>query len=400
MKKLITLLISTISFNSSADYIFVDHLKQNNDRMQRGISIPTHEADTTFLGLSYDSESNSIGRAKCINGNEELTHSLSSQDFYIRRDQRSEKITSSNNGGLEVDIDFSAFILEAGGEIDEFGSQSKYSNSFTFSYNVVPYSKVLRPSNNGGYEISPYCGGQLFGDSFINAIDYGASLIVTVNIDYADDTTKKEISGAMGVNADGVFSLEISGLNNINELSRKLNISIKAKQNGGNETGIFTIIPNNFMECNLTDIHLCFDVFSSLINYAKNDLPNQLNTENDYNIIGVHTEKYLDSGINRHRDSSIEESINSIVTRNKIISKIEKFRDDEKRSTSLAHKFFSNNQDLDVFSEISYKANFNISVLLGTMNTCNQNRIGNICLNKYNNDIQSLMPYDRTKLYF
>ncbi|NQZ05700.1 MAG: hypothetical protein HRT35_00930 [Algicola sp.] len=190
-----------------------------------------------------------------------------------------------------------------------------YSNTYTIIGRVSPKKMVLLPTEEAENGVGTHQGLQptqamhnwvgilgvsdalvnQIGDEFIQAVELGSWVMVTLRFDYLNEQDKKEIGGTLAVSMSGV---EIEGEITWADIknAETVNVTLRAHQVGGNPGELVNVLPDNFQSCTLAAPEACLDLFTNAVNYVKVDYPAQFVLPSDYDRIKYYTSRYDESG--------------------------------------------------------------------------------------------------------
>lgn len=265
--------------------------------------------DHVPIGTAYDSQRNIFLNVQPVAGIIDESYGNTALKFKTGIDMAYEDLLSTLNGSVDIDVNFPVVRVSAGASIAKEMSTSTYSSSYTFSASSTPRKRVLLPiDQDAGYTLTTagervandYQGSiqDLVGDEFVTGIEYGASIVVNLKIDYGSNRDKSDIGGYLDVDLyGGVFNVggELRFLDD--EKKSSVQITVRAMQQGGDPKQLLTVIPNNIIQCSLENPNPCFDMFSSAVDYSKNKFPDQLNSLDDYNVVHYFTTRYENSSL-------------------------------------------------------------------------------------------------------
>ncbi|MBF0441165.1 MAG: hypothetical protein HQK54_04610 [Oligoflexales bacterium] len=143
---------------------------------------------------------------------------------------------------------------------------------------------------------------EVCGDEFVSEIQYGASLIATLRLDFVKKEDKAEVESKLGLDIpDGKFKLDGQIKTVSKAVRNRTRVTLLAKQFGGDPAGLFKILPDNMAYCTLENIDQCLMTMNQLVIYAKSDFHASLlqpGTESSgWNVVKYITQRYSDSGL-------------------------------------------------------------------------------------------------------
>lgn len=248
--------------------------------------------------------------------------------FSVATDMSHKAILDSISGSANAELSFGSVGVSGYIAMASETAADAYVGTYTLFARVKPEKAVLLPKNvsvnsvpaaqlaGTGEGLQPtgaflgwqsiYSNGQDLmaktGDEFIQAIELGSWLMVTLKFEYNNAQDKKEIGGRLavdwagGIQAEG--SADWSSINN----AGSVDVTISAYQAGGDYQNLVNILPLGIRECTLDTPEICFGLFSQAVTYMNSDYPQQFQNPDGslnygkFNIIRYFTEKYADSG--------------------------------------------------------------------------------------------------------
>ena len=277
-------------------------------------------ADGSLLG---DADGDGIDDSASFLGNTEA-------HFSVSVDASHKSVLDSISGGASADLKFASVDVSGNIAIATESAADSYVGTYTLFARVKPEKAVLLPEveSEGGIAASELTGtgvglqptgsftgwqgilgnGQPLmdkvGDEFIQAIEYGSWLMVTLKFEYRNAEDKKNIGGQLSVNwAGGIDANGSANFSSIENAST-VDVTISAYQYGGDSQELATIIPNGLLSCRLNNPTACFDLFANAVDYMKTDYPEQFKNAdgslnlNQFNKIRYFTERYDQTGPN------------------------------------------------------------------------------------------------------
>lgn len=265
--------------------------------------------DHVPIGTAYDSQKKRFLNVQAVAGEVSENFGNTELRFETGIDMSYDDLLSTLNGSVDVDVNFPVVRVSAGASLAKEMASSGYSSSYTFSASSTPKKALLLPVNsNQGFTLSPagetianqYQSKmqQMVGDEFVTGIEYGASVLVNLKIDYGSSKDKTEIGGYLDVDLyGGVFNVggQLKYLQD--DVKSSVKITVRAIQQGGDPKQLLSIIPNNIISCSMSNPEPCFDMFSEAVDYAKNGFRGQLNQLSDYNVVRYYTTRYDQSSL-------------------------------------------------------------------------------------------------------
>lgn len=391
----------------------VDFDTLNMNQLKSASFINPSLKDTVKLGLPYNSQRGVFKTFDCISGKTITSKANSSQGFQFQIASDANKDFDWLRGSLTADLTLPVLTLSAGGKIDKSDTSNSLRTSYKLNYNTVFQTKVITPLANGSYKQTSQCKRisemadedklQYAGDSFISALEYGASLDLDVTISFMNKETKDLLQGRMSASYSGLFNLDLGGLDNNEKYLKQANVSIKAQQLGGDPTQLVKLMADDTVKCGLDNLDPCFAMFKALSNYANTSLPLQLANEQNHALLKIYTSKYADSALD-----GLASDVNHDVTyetkkvKNVLVELMAQNLEDYARSIDLLTSYSGLLKPTEEISleKIKIQVDENSNIISNMINYCNDNPYENDCSNKYNQNKSRIINYDRTKLFF
>lgn len=371
-------------------------------------SIINHDGQDNYiyLGNGYNSDTYDRKHFTCLSGREiesgnvrqivETTH-----NFTFDQARR------VSSGDLSVSVSSPMMSAGAGAEWAYDVASSDLSQSINMTIFYKPKKDVIIPSSRsvGVLELTPVCMDIVnnrsdlltdsVGNEFVAAIDYIASLSISLIITSSSKKDRDLLAGALrfsrlGVALDGELS-QIS-----NQLSSAARVSLNLRQVGGDPAELIRFGAENggdAVECSMaigTDpnsLSKCLAIFDSAISYAKNSFKGQLQDSSDYAVSGYYTSRYDISG----QEQLLPEEPSPIVNIYRDMKMIElysdyaKYRQDNMLANSLIESSYGRSEEyissLESISELSFD---NLVLAMDIMEYCEVNPYGTRCIDYFN----------------
>ncbi|MBA8667207.1 hypothetical protein H1Q59_04800 [Holosporaceae bacterium 'Namur'] len=153
--------------------------------------------------------------------------------------------------------------------------------------------------------VKPYFG-IVCGDKYIDSYDEGASLIMSINLNFGSHYEKEEFKAKAGASWGNIFSASGEIQKIANELNIGGSVSIQALQVGGDPSQLSKILEKDssgkyyVLSCDLKAMDNCINAASSLLNYAVNDFRTQISNNTGLTPLGAgfaHSEKIEHIGL-------------------------------------------------------------------------------------------------------
>ncbi len=252
--------------------------------VSQSLVVPDNK-ENSHLGKPYHSDKKFFFEGTCAQGTEVSTLGNTRQDLFMELNINEQKLSDILVGSASADIEFGPYSVHGDISIDTADLSDEFSTTFTFIYRVTPKSQVLVPDNgqsrfnpssacvtSAGYA-TPGQVKESIGDQFIYATRSRAYITLNMKIEFKNKMHKNFFAGAILLEND-VLSLSAEGEYLDLLESNSVNISVKAEQEGGDPTALQLAI-GDVSDCSPAAIQNCLAHFDSVIQYAKNDFPDQ-----------------------------------------------------------------------------------------------------------------------------
>jgi hypothetical protein len=239
------------------------------------------------------------------------TSILATQDMSFRQ------LSSRLSGEISVTLDFPSVQADAGASLALESASDDYSRNWVFSVINQSKSQTLQGINGASSPVLSTAGQtiaaqhdaaqlndtelvQRVGTDYVNEIEYGSQLFVSMKMDFINSADKQNIGGYITVDTSG-GTVSVDGKINFlsQEVKSSVKITVSAHQFGGDPLGLLTILPVNILSCTLDTPTACFDLFENSVKYARglapwvgNGFKDQVINVADANVIGYQTRPY------------------------------------------------------------------------------------------------------------
>lgn len=270
--------------------------------------VPASYTDTAVLGQAYSKNRKKIFNVNCVKG-ESIVRGNEIGILKYQKDMRYHEVMDALNGNLSLGVQFSQIHAGASAKIALSQASDDHSETHTFFWSGINRKEIFKPgtvvpSERGEFYIENYNDrlSEKCGDEFIAEIQYGAILLATLRIDFLNKSDKKSFGGGLNIGLmDGILDVKGDFEKVNNDIKRRTKVSVIVKQLGGNATGLLTVVPDNVMNCSLSDISPCLTTMSNLIKYGEGAFRESLEMPDDdhtnWNVIKYVTQRYDESGL-------------------------------------------------------------------------------------------------------
>jgi len=222
--------------------------------------------------------------------------------FFVGIDMAQKTVSDLLSGGASGDVKFSSLNVKGTIEAAIESSSDQYTGSYTLVARVKPRKAVLYPepvASNGlsadqvtgtgdaqlypsndmkleaGAASTSQALQEIIGDEYVEAVEYGSWLIVSLKFEYLNSQDKKDIGGQIQVDWAGGVNVDGGGSFSNIDRANTVKVSIYAEQFGGNTGRLDNILASNILSCSLNSPTSCFSTFSAAIDYMRDDYPGQ-----------------------------------------------------------------------------------------------------------------------------
>ncbi|NQZ10456.1 MAG: hypothetical protein HRT35_25160, partial [Algicola sp.] len=216
------------------------------------------------------------------------------------------------------------------------------------------------------------------GDEFVQAVEYGAWVMVTMKFEYLNAQDKIDIGGQIAVSFAGVVEVDADGNYVDIENAQSVNVSIIAKQVGGDPDQLPGVLSTSIISCTLDAPENCLDVFAAAATYVRQDFPAQFQADSleGYNVTRYFTSRYDESGpvLASYMPDNYtnEQTFNSKIALRAMSSRWERALLDARRADYLLNNSVAYLSAGEVTQIASLKtlANANATALSAAITTC------------------------------
>ncbi len=373
--------------------------------------VPSTHSDTGIPGQAYHGDKRKLLNVSCVEGEiSELLGNVTSE-FELRQDLGFTDLIDRLGGKLSVDTNFPTVRAGASARYATENTASVNASSYNFFWRATPKKRVLKSGPDGSYRLSAF--GQEVakqpafalnrcGDEFITSIEYGAMLNVTLKMEFRNEQDKRDIGGNLTVDVTGGIVKVDGKLDYLDQTVKKsVKITVEAQQHGGDPLRLLQVIPDNLVTCSLDNPSLCFSVFASAIQYAKNDLAGQFTSLDSYNVVKYTTQKYAESGIYTLQPPGGYPTVDALVedARQNLDRVFQQALMDRSRARKLINSYreWLSDELYQKIMDLEAKANRNTSRLSNASVYCFDNPYAG-CLEQAENTFKVLEAYDASLL--
>jgi hypothetical protein len=401
----------TIFFGSLAWLVGCGPQVTEQDNKLDRSEVPSSHRDFAILGQSYHADQKRFLNTACVTGKSVNTLGNTQAEFELDLDLGFSEVIDRLGGKLSADVTFPVVRAGASARYGQEMAASENVSTYHFSWRMTPKKQVLRP---GSYQLTEV--GQRYADSssadllnkcgneFVTAIEYGASLNVNLRMEYRNAKDKREIGGKIKVGVGQAIDIvKVEGdLDYLDEeVKKSVKITVQAIQRGGDPIQLLKVVPNNLITCSLEDPSPCFQVFSDAVKYAKEDLINQFEGPESYNVIRYYTERYDESAVEQLTPDSGYPTVDVLVeqARIELDDKFQQALLDQERAAKLssAYREWLSDEDYEIIKSIEQAAKSNSRLYSNAAVFCYNNPYDG-CMERVDNIENQVESYDRQKL--
>ena len=372
--------------------------------------VPGAVNDHVPLGTAYNRFSGKFLNFQTIKGEVQEDGNTAS-NIVSKNDLNFRQLSSRLSGDLTIELKFPAIQADAGASVALESASDNYTSNYIYSVINKSKSQVLRGidtatspvlSEAGQIIADQYDDGdgdlsntemlQRVGTDYVSEIEYGSQLFVSMKMAFLNETDKKDISGALSIDAyEGTVSINGDLETMSSEIKKSVKITVSAHQFGGDPLGLLTILPDNILSCDLDTPTACLELFENAVNYGKGagkwygeGFKDQVILLADANVIGYQTSAY-DEG-NAQMGRLVPKSY-SVDNNSDIIEELELLYVDELKSRSRAQavlkhygSYLTSTQRTELTS-INQATTNNAFALASLSDYCRDNYTGGDCDN-------------------
>ncbi len=246
-------------------------------------------ADGIEPGRGYSSDTEAIAPTTCYNVLS-VNRGMQTSQTNFSTAQNTSQIASQFN----VATDFGGVygILGLSGMMSYLDDVSENSYSMSFNYSEkIAQSVNMQYSYNAATILNEtgqaiYANGtnpmfRLFcGDKLVTSYIEGAGLILSMQVNFIDSSSKEIFKSAVGASVFGFGSAGAQIQNIATSYHLQGQLVVQAYQLGGHPEQLSKIFQNssNIFRCDINNTTACQNAAATMLNYASNDFPTQFNT--------------------------------------------------------------------------------------------------------------------------
>lgn len=284
--------------------------ERTNDTNQDATSnsIISYDGTTAAnLGQAYDSRINKIFGYGCVDGESETKGGLSSQIEYFR-DLSSEQLQEKIAIGLGVTVGVGTVNVTPAVAYTLENAADSLTSTQTVAVKVRGRSVRLKRDgvalsgigqrlvHNHHDNVFQWCGNE-----YVGQIDYGASLLATLRYTFASTRDKQSIGGSLGVGVGPAGFFDFIGLRLglktvVQVAKERATVHVSGLQLGGQPEQLTQALPAEVISCRLSEPERCLAAFDSILQYARDGFPRQLEQGNNLVPIQYVTVPYSEAG--------------------------------------------------------------------------------------------------------
>lgn len=322
-----------------------------NKKAELDTVIPGANTEIGTLGAGFNSVNSQLMQdSYCINFETDMELGNTEATLEFKKDMTFEDAKKALAGDINADASFSAVKISAGAKILTNSVATKFSTTSVFNWTGRTKSARMKPSSlkvkpemediikNKNNSLFNVCG-----DEYISQIDYGASFLASMKVEFRNETERNEYGGNLDVDIAG--KVKVSGkLEKADEDTKNgINITIFAYQNGGDPNALLSTITGAGYTCTVATIDKCSDMMTNIVNYATNKdtgFASQLKDTKKWNVLRYVTGKYgVVAGVNRLVPNAPTPIVSQAITSMRI--DLEKRWAEEIDATERANKLLS-----------------------------------------------------------
>lgn len=267
------------------------------------------DGNKPVLGVGYDTKSDSFLSVQCVDAPPHKTGVMGSVfNFESIKDRTSLKNRLGITG--QGRIDYGLVNGEASVSLLNESFQTNLSESVVFSFENKPQSETLIANVKNLPTIptellkQPEKFATICGDEYVNQIEYKDFILVSLRVDYADTSSKQELSGKLNVSVLGIGAIS-GALQNLKASGNtNTRVTLRALQQGGEPHRLLSAFGglskdkmNPIVTCGYENYDDCSKAISNVIEYASNDFANQFSAPGRHSPVKYLTQSYLSGGV-------------------------------------------------------------------------------------------------------
>lgn len=409
IKSLCVICAAVIATSSTASQVTT---KATSD-MQRA-TVPGASNDTVTLGTAYHSEKQGFYSVQSVKGLVDDSYGNSELNLSVGVDMGYSQLANLIDGSLSAALDIPSVSASAGAYYARQNAADNYNATYTLYASVKPKKRVLLAQDGSGFQptqagldivnANPGDKFENIGDEFVTAIEYNSQVIVTLKFEFKNAEEKVNWGGHLSVDWIGYVSVAGKLDATDEQVKRDIKITVSAKQLGGDETQLLSVIPSGLASCSMANPQPCFNIFANTVRYIKTDYLNQFNSLDDYNVARIFTDDYYTSGPELHRLTPSGHYPSKTLLTKLLIKNMAEFWVgsllDHRRADNLLNYYSANlsSADRTALEALREGAILNSVLWANAYDYCQNNPIGDYCHHREIETRGFLHQYDRNLL--
>src|SRR3989339_13967 len=254
------------------------------------IKSPIANGGNIQAGAGYSSDAQQVALQPCFNAS---ISSQSDPESYLKLQSAISFSQLENDLKINISTDANIGIFSGDAEANYFSSIKETDYSFSLNYYQYSQSTTQVALNGFGMDAlneqgkSLYDNGQnpyfglVCGDNYISSYGQGALLMMSININFADNAQKQIFLAKAGMSFGNIFDATGS----IQQIATQNNLSgsliIEAYQKGGDPSQLSKILSKDpsgqyyALTCDLKNLGNCTQAANGLLDYATNNFSTQ-----------------------------------------------------------------------------------------------------------------------------
>lgn len=248
------------------------------------------------LGYGYSEKTGKFIRTQCVQGttsSKNLADTGGNVSFIV--DGSYQKIVDALSGSLDVSLNLAVIKASAGASIAKSVASSELTTNIVAYKTLVGKAEFLPSSTTTyapavldlGSQTEQYCG-----TDYVSEIDYGASMVVSLEVIAKSKQQKEKIAGYLQASfaeiVEGRGSLEIIDENERQDYRVRLMIN----QVGGVPQNVALAVPEDGLYCSVDDLRSCLAKMNAAITYMRGQWRSDLFEIQNWNPVNYHTTSY------------------------------------------------------------------------------------------------------------
>ena len=251
------------------------------------------------LGLGYSTDQGRSLGVSCLKLGKVNQSGGSAATLHLGQQQSMQDMLMSLGVNLDVDVSYEKFSLDAKASYARYVQETDQTLSFLFSQQIQLPKLSIQPDGYGdkalnatGLDASkkgPEAFRTTCGDEFVQGLQMGANLFVTVKIIFSSEVEKNRFTEQTTIKYSSIFNLTDDIKLAIDRHNIHGELEVSAYQQGGTPESLSNILSGGSKKgyftnsCTLANIDQCEKILDSIVSYARDDFSKQLKVDSNGN---------------------------------------------------------------------------------------------------------------------